>query len=96
MKLNAKMVSHSFPLSVIISLGSKTFLFSKWIIPLENLVENGIASLNKKLINTTINLLIIGRGEILKTLSVLYIKFIGILFFRIHHLKTNTFMKNIF
>lgn len=31
-----------------------------YIFPLENLVENGIASLNKELINTTINLLIIG------------------------------------
>lgn len=57
--------------------------------PLENLVENGIASLNKELLNTTINLLIIGRGEVIKTLSVFYIPFIGLCttfyFVRIHH-----------
>lgn len=49
-----------------------------YIFPLENLVENAIASLNKELINTTINLLIIGRGEVVKTLSVFYITFIGL------------------
>lgn len=71
-----------------------------YIFPLENLVENGIASLNKELINTTNNLLIIGRGEVVKSLSLFYIIFIGLnktfYYFRIHHLKTDTFMNKIF